>query len=197
MNPVLAWAADIHVAPPEPPPPPPPPPPAANIVWIGSPHYSSGRKGMVVIAIVVHTMAGTLRGSDGWFNNPAAQLSSQYGIGLGGEQHQYVTLNNTAWANGRLEPGNTWPGMAYNVNEQTVSIETDDNGSGATPVSEAQYQATLAVSRLALHHFPSIQWVLAHHTISPQSRVNCCGARWRDSGQFNRLANDLGLRARY
>jgi N-acetyl-anhydromuramyl-L-alanine amidase AmpD len=166
--------------------------------WIGSPNYSGGRSGMRVIAIVVHTMAGTLESCDSWFNNPSSEVSSQYGIGLDGETHQYVKMENTAWANGILEAGNTWPGEPYSVNAQTVSIETEDNGSGATPVTEQQYQSTLGVARLALEFYSSsIAWLLGHHCISPQSRAQCCGDRWRASGQFDRLARELGLEPRY
>ena len=152
---------------------------------------------MTVIALVIHTMAGSLSSCDNWFQNPAAQVSSQYGVGLAGEAHQYVALGDTAWANGILEPGNTWPGVPYNVNAQTVSIETEDKGSGATPVTDAMYEATLALGQLACRTFPTIVWLLGHHCISPSSRVNCCGARWKDSGRFNNLAVALGLEPRY
>jgi N-acetylmuramoyl-L-alanine amidase len=181
---------------PAPEPPEPITPPQA-VQWYGSPNYTAGRSGMRVIAVVVHTMAGSLASCDSWFNNTAAQVSSQYGIGLHGEAHQYVALQNTAWANGILEPGNTWPGVPYSVNAQTVSIETEDNGSGATPVTEQQYQATLGVARLAISAYPSITWLLGHHCISPSSRPQCCGDRWRASGQFDRLADELGLQPRY
>lgn len=190
----LLWASPIlaEVEPPRP-----IPPPTTNVIWYGSPNHSPGRAGMTVIALVVHTMAGSLASCDSWFQNPSAQVSSQYGIGLEGQQHQYVALTNTAWANGILEAGNTWPGLPYNVNAQTVSIETEDKGSGATPVTEAMYQATLGVARLALQTYPSITWLLGHHCISPSSRPSCCGDRWRASGQFDRLANELGLQPRY
>jgi N-acetyl-anhydromuramyl-L-alanine amidase AmpD len=192
----LLWAP-VAVLAPEPPRPIPPAPKPPDIVWIGSPNYSRGRSGMTVIAVVVHTMAGSLSSCDSWFQNPAAQVSSQYGIGLEGQTHQYVALGDTAWANGVLEPGNTWPGYPYSVNAQTVSIETEDKGSGSTPVTEAMYQATLAVAQLALRTYPSITWLLGHHCISPQSRPQCCGDRWRASGQFDRLAAELGLQPRY
>ncbi len=174
-----------------------PHPPPQQVHWVGSPNYSPGRSGMGVIAIVVHTMAGTLESCDAWFNNLASQVSAQYGIGLAGEAHQYVALQNTAWANGILEPGTTWPGLPYSVNAQTVSIETEDNGSARTPVTEEQYQSTLGVARLALNVYPSVVWLLGHHCISPQSRPSCPGDRWRMSGQFDRLAGELGLQARY
>lgn len=175
-----------------------PPEPAANVVWIGSPNHYQGRAGWPVVAIVVHTMAGTLSSCDSWFNNPSSQVSSHYGIGLQGQQHQYVQLANGSWANGILEPGNQWVpivGNSANPNYQTVTIETEDNGSGATPVTDQQYAGTLAVARLALQTYPSIRYLMGHNIISPQSRSACCGNRWWGSGRFDQLAADLGLQA--
>lgn len=174
----------------------PPPPPQVNVVWIGSPNHYVGRAGWPVVAIVIHTMAGTLASCDSWFQNPAAQVSSHYGIGLQGQQHQYVKLADGSWANGILEPGNQWVpivGNSANPNYQTVTIETEDNGSGATPVTDQQYASTLAVSRLAMQTYPSIKYLMSHRTISPQSRPSCCGNRWWGSGRFDELAADLGL----
>ena len=174
----------------------PPSPPQVDVVWIGSPNHYNGRAGWGVVAIVVHTMAGTLSSCDSWFNNPSSQVSSHYGIGLQGQQHQYVALANGSWANGILEPGNQWVpivGNSANPNYQTVTIETEDNGSGATPVTDAQYASTLAVSRLAMQTYPSIRYLFGHNVISPQSRSACCGKRWWDSGRFDQLAADLGL----
>jgi N-acetyl-anhydromuramyl-L-alanine amidase AmpD len=168
---------------------------APQLRQIPSPNRWSGHGGFAVSAIVVHTMAGTLASCDGWFQNPAAQVSAHFGIGLDGSQHQYVQLGDSAWANGILEPGNNWqsrfpPG---NPNFQTISIETEDNGSGGTPVTDQQFQATLEVANLALRTYPTIRWLLRHTDISPSTRPSCCGARWMDSGRFKTLADSLGL----
>jgi len=174
----------------------PPAPPQLDLVWIGSPNHYNGRAGWPVVAIVIHTMAGTLSSCDAWFANPASQVSSHFGIGLKGEQHQYVKLSDGSWANGIIEPGSQWPsivGNSANPNYQTVSIETEDEGSGATPVTDAQYASTLAVSRLALQTYPSIKYLMGHNIISPSSRSQCCGDRWWSSGRFAQLAADLGL----
>ncbi len=40
-----------------------------NIVWKGSPNFWSGRQGHKPEGIVIHIMAGTLIGTDAWFNN--------------------------------------------------------------------------------------------------------------------------------
>lgn len=165
-------------------------------VWVPSPNCWYGHDGYEVVAIVVHTMAGTLGSCDSWFANPASQVSSHYGIGLSGEQHQYVALANSSWANGILEPGNTWQGqlgLDGNPNWQTITIETEDNGSGATPVTDEQYESTLECAALACATFPSIRYLLRHTDISPSSRPQCCGDRWVASGRFTMLAEDLEL----
>lgn len=170
----------------------------ADVQWIGSPNHYNGRGGWGVSAIVIHTMAGTLESCDSWFRNPASQVSSHYGIGLAGEIHQYVNLWDGSWANGVLEPGNQWQflvGNTSNPNYQTITVETEDNGSGATPVTEEQYQGTLAACRLAMQAYPQVVYLFGHRIISPNSRPSCCGNRWWDSGQFQRLANALDLEA--
>lgn len=164
------------------------------MTWVGSPNHYYGDLHDVV-ALVVHTMGGTLKGTDGWFNDPASQVSSHYGTGLAGQAHQYVDLANGAWANGVLEPGNKWAARfgSENPNHRSVSIETEDNGSGTQVVTDEEYAATLGVGRIALARWPSIEVVTTHRAISPQSRPECAGDRWWSSGRIQELAQDLGL----
>lgn len=173
--------------------PPAPKPPPPRVIWIGSPYWTPGHERRN--ALVVHTMGGSLTSTDGWFRKNPLQVSSHYGVGLEGQMHQYVGLEHTAHANGILEPGNKWAARFGSdwPNDETIQIETEDRGSGSQVVTEAEYQGTLAVSRLALDYSPEIQVVSSHHVISPQSRANCCGARWIASGQLARLARELGL----
>lgn len=141
-------------------------------------------------------MGGSLAGTDSWFNNPASQVSAHYGVGLDGALHQYVKLEDGAWANGVLEPGNSWMGPAgINPNLLTVGIETEDKGNAAQVVTDAEYTSTLAAARLALARYPSIRYLLAHTVISPRTRPNCCGPRWVGTGRFEQLATELGLEA--
>jgi hypothetical protein len=179
---------------------PPPIPPSSDVEWYGSPNYTNGRAGMKVIAIVIHTMAGSLSSCDNWFRNSASQVSSHFGIGLSGEQHQYVNLQNSSWANGRLEYGNDWTvitGNNQSPNYQTVTIETEDKGSGRTAVTEEQYEGTLNVCRIAMQKYPSIKYLFGHRIISPGTRPQCCGDRWWNSGRYQAIANELGLEAYY
>lgn len=170
--------------------------PELTLVWIGSPNHYAGRAGYDVTALVIHTMAGSLGACDSWFSNPASQVSAHFGIGLGGEQHQYVKLSDGAWANGIIENPCNWTGvLGYtgNPNYATVSVETEDLGNPRQEVTGAQYASTLAVCQLAIDTYPGIEWLLRHTDISPRSRPNCCGDRWVASGRFQMLADDLGL----
>jgi len=177
---------------------PPPLPEEVDITWIASPNRYNGRAGHKVVAIVIHTMAGSLSSCDSWFQNPSAQVSSHYGIGLQGQRHQYVNLWDGSWANGVLESGNDWQhivGNSYNPNYQTVTVETEDKGSGRTAVTDEQYEGTLAVCRIAMKAYPSIRYLMGHRIVSPNSRPSCCGDRWWVSGRFQTLADELGLEA--
>jgi N-acetylmuramoyl-L-alanine amidase len=157
----------------------------------------------VPIAIVVHTMGGTLQGTDSWFRNPTSYVSAHYGVGLDGRVHQYVDLANVAWANGVVEPGNRWADVLdaahagalgpLNPNLLTVSIETEDLGRGQTFVSDAQMHGVLVAASAAVMRYPSIRVVTGHDVISPTSRAHCPGDRWRIRGDLGELAGHLKL----
>ncbi len=161
---------------------------------IRSPNFWQGRRYGPPIAVVIHTMDGSIQGADAWFATPASQVSAHYGVGLDGEFHRYVRREDTAWANGLLEPGNSWPGpLGINPNWLTVSIETEDMGESDRPVSNAQYDMVRTLVRTMSSFYPSIAWLIGHDTISPQTRPNCPGSRWRESGELEQLATDTEL----
>lgn len=141
-------------------------------------------------------MGGSLASCDSWFANPESQVSSHYGTGLHGEVHQYVSLENGSWANGILEAGNHWVpyfGSSDNPNHHSITVETEDRGSGSQEVTDAEYAATLQACRLGLERWPTITTLTTHRVISPSSRPACSGDRWWDSGRIQQLAAELGL----
>lgn len=171
-----------------------PAPPTPAIKQVSSPNCWPTRSGQVPIALVLHTMGGTLAGTDSWFTNPASQVSAHYGVALDGTIHQYVPLEGAAWANGVLEQGNHWPGpVNINPNLLSVSIETEDKNDVDQVVTAAQYASVLAAGRLAMSRYGSIKYLVGHDQISPQSRPACPGKRWRAGGGFGSLARELGL----
>lgn len=174
----------------------PTPAPAPLLHRYESGNFWPGRPYGPPIAIVLHTEAGTEASTEAWFTNDSAQVSAHFGVGLDGRDDQFVQLGDTAWANGIREPGNAWDAHGLpdvNPNYLTVSIETEDRGNNAEPVTDAQYAAALADCRLALRTYPQIKWLLRHADISPSSRAHCPGDRWIASGRFAQLARDLGL----
>lgn len=95
-----------------------------NIIWKGSPNFWRGREGHKPELIVIHIMAGTLKGTDAWFNNPKSQVSAHYGIGKNGEVHQYVKEEDSAWHAGVVSnPSARLINPAVNPNLYTIGIE--------------------------------------------------------------------------
>jgi len=164
--------------------------------WVASPNFWSGRVAGPPIAVVLHTMAGTIDSCDSWFSTPRSQVSTHYGVGLDGAIHAYVRTSDTAWGNGILEAGNSWPGRAgINPNRLSVSIETEDWGDPAQEVTDDEYAAVRTLVRTVHARHPSIAYLVGHDEIAPQSRAHCPGDRWRASGRFQQLLDDTGLQA--
>ncbi|MEU1494306.1 peptidoglycan recognition family protein [Streptomyces sp. NPDC005776] len=83
-----------------------------------------------VRGVVVHIMAGTLEGSQAWFNNPAAEASSHFGTGKAGALRQWVDTADRAWAQ---SAGNrTW-------------LSAENEGVGGDALTEQQLDDNAAV----------------------------------------------------
>lgn len=167
--------------------------PSYNIIQKPVNNHFNGREGLLPVAIVIHTMGGTLSATDSWFANPNSQVSAHFGIGLDGTIHQYVQLSDGAWANGILEPDNKWPFVdGRNPNLRTISIETEDLNDPNQVVTPLQYAATLSVCTSVLHQYPSVRYLMTHRAISPHSKPSCPGPRWTTS-RMKDLADALNL----
>ncbi len=175
--------------------------PQPNIRFFGSPNFWPDRPYGPPIALVLHTEGGTEGGTESWFQNPVAEVSATFGVGLDGNIDQFVQLTDRAWASGIMTAGSRWfeiytgprDGFTENPNNWTVSCETEDRGDAGQVVTDAQYLGVLAVGRLAIAKYPSIKWLVTHRAIDPVERPNCPGKRWLESGRFDQLSNDLGL----
>jgi N-acetylmuramoyl-L-alanine amidase len=138
-------------------------------------------------------MAGTLSSCSAWFSASRSQVSAHYGVGLDGDFCRYVSRTDTAWANGLIEPGNSWPGPAINPNWLTVSIETEDLGDPEQEVTVPQYTTCRTLIRTVMGTFPEISFLMGHYVISPRSRPHCPGSRWTESGLLQQLADETNL----
>lgn len=101
--------------------------PQATWMPIPGNHTTGGNSPRLVI---VHTMEGTLAGTDSWFRNPQARASTHFGVGYNGTTYQWVDTKNRAWANA-------------GANGYSISIENE--GKGSEPFTAAQIEANAAI----------------------------------------------------
>ena len=113
--------------------------------WIGSPNRKAGRRGYKPEAIVIHVMEGTLAGTDAWFRRRDSKVSAHYGVGRGGELHQYVDEGDTAWHAGRKSADAPWPLLKPRVNPNYYTIGIEHEGRADDPWSDAMYGASAAL----------------------------------------------------
>ena len=108
-------------------------------------NFTKGRGTEKPIALVLHTMVGTLEGTYSWFKNPQSGVSAHYGIGLDGRVWRFVKDEDTAYHAG-TKYGTTSELVkekgALNPNAYTIGIEHEDNGQPDQERTEAQYEAS-------------------------------------------------------
>jgi N-acetylmuramoyl-L-alanine amidase len=140
--------------------------------WIGATaaNYAPGRpRSFKPEAIVIHIMAGSLAGTDAWFNDQRAKVSAHYGIGTGGLLHQYVKETDTAFHAGVVDQpswGLLRPGV--NPNFYTIGVEHEGSGAGPWPWPAAQLAASFSlVSDIARRwNIPTdTSHIIPHHFI--------------------------------
>jgi len=150
-------------------------------VWIGSPNFGYGRgtHGQLTnpLAVVDHIMCGTLDGCDSWFNNPDAFASSHFGIGKDGRIHQYVDLNDCAWANGAVIKPSARAAPVVTVNPNTVTWSVEHEGQPKDEWTDAMYVADLRLKRY-LWQRKSGLLLLGHCDIDSVNKSNCPGPHW-------------------
>lgn len=176
--------------------------PTPNL-WVGN----KGRK-----AVVLHIAEGTYGGTIGWFARAESGVSAHFLIGPGGEIAQFVSVYDSAWANGAtwnadhwVDPDGraihpTWPGMAppTNPNWTTISVEHAGRSGDAWPA--AMTEASTRLLRWLAAACPTLAPYAPHHTlighneISPLSRANCPGPAC-DLAALARAANIRAYRA--
>nr|WP_094794356.1 peptidoglycan-binding protein [Streptomyces kasugaensis] len=70
----------------------------SGATWRPIPHNFTDGGQDAVYGVVIHIMDGSLEGTDSWFRNSAAQASSHFGTGRGGQLYQWVDTSARAWA---------------------------------------------------------------------------------------------------
>ncbi len=135
-----------------------------DIIWKGTQHFTTGRRGYSPEAIVIHIMEGTLTGTDAWFQDPNSKVSAHYGVGQNGEVHQYVDDSDTAWHAGRRYLA-TWD-LIKSANPNCYTIGIEHEGRDGDPWAGPMYNASAR-----LIHSISLRWNI------PLDRLHIIGHR--------------------
>lgn len=164
-------------------------------IWDPSPNFgypqgSPGRNGHPVLAIVHHIESGSESATDGWFENPASEVSAHYSVAKDGTVRQHVQEADAAWGNGiDFAQGyasyksdlsvplikQCWDTL-LSPNLVTISIEHEGKPGDTMP--ETQYQASLALTKalFAHYHLPLVKTsLLGHFQIDSVNRPSCPG----------------------
>jgi len=161
-----------------------------EIIQVGAhpANFIEGRGDIKLEAVVWHVTEGGMPGP--WFNDPRARASTNYGVSKSGRIEQYVSLDDTAFAQGSVEVAyeNARPlirdNWGINPNTWAASIEfegtTADVKAGRVPTPEQEEAAT----RLTAWLFQDVllrsgasgvavdrEHILMHRDISPNSRT--------------------------
>lgn len=151
-----------------------------QITWIGCAQENM-RKGRPTphrpVAIVVHIIVGSLRGADGYFNDPGSRVSAHYGVGKSGEIHQYVNETDTAFHAG-IVVGPTWKLIQPNVNPNFYTIGIEHEGLPEDIWPEEQISSSAALIGDIANRWEiklDRDHVIAHHEI--RASKTCPGSR--------------------
>ncbi|MEK7643254.1 MAG: peptidoglycan recognition family protein [Patescibacteria group bacterium] len=145
-----------------------------NIIQKPSPNFWSGRKGYRPEAVVIHIMDGTLVGTDSWFATPTSQVSAHYGVGRGGEIHQYVQEGDTAWHAGRVDKP-SWKLIKPDTNPNLYTIGIEHEGKPNDVWIDAMKQTSANLIREICKRWQipiDRQHIIGHYQIFSQ-KPNC------------------------
>ncbi len=84
-----------------------------------------------ITKVIIHTMDGTAQSADERFNNPLSEVSAHYGVLLDGSIWHWVDENKVAYHAGD-----------YQVNQESIGIEHEDNGDYNGPRTPQLYETS-------------------------------------------------------
>ena len=127
-----------------------------------------------VRGVVVHIMAGTLEGSQSWFDNPTAQASSHFGTGKAGALRQWVDTKDRAWA--QAAGNRTWLSVENEgVGGDALTDDQLDRNAEVLAWAHKEYDVPLQVASgtdgrgLGWHAMGGSAW--GGHTSCPGARI--------------------------
>ncbi len=166
-------------------------------------NYTVGRGGQRVRAVVVHIAAGPLSAVFPTFNDPTRKASAHFCVGKDGTIEQYVSVNDTAYANGLAWKDNqwhnprgkpvkpTWQDLSPPVNPNLYTLSIEHEGYPADPWTPAMYDANNRLllwlaEQFDLTYVPH-RTLIGHLEIDPLDKADCPGPHV----EYERMARDV------
>lgn len=166
--------------------------PTLQKIWKGSPNFWQGRKSYKPEAVVIHIMAGTIQGTDSWFNNASSQVSAHYGVAKSGEIHQYVKEEDTAWHAGIIcQP--SWKFLKPNINPNLYTIGIEHEGQAEDVWTEETKKASASLIQEACQRWQipiDRDHIIGHYQITAK-KPNCPAVNKGIIDELISLAKDV------
>ncbi len=166
-------------------------------------NFETGRGGNKVKAVVLHIGEGPLSAFFPTFNNPARKASAHFTVGKKGEIEQYVSIRDTAYANGlRWDNGSwrnprgilvtpAWRGLINAVNPNYYTLSIEHEGFFGEAWTEPMYLANLKLLQWLRDEtgltYARGETLIGHNDFDNIDRPNCPGP----NAPFDRMLADL------
>ncbi|MBM3129154.1 MAG: N-acetylmuramoyl-L-alanine amidase [Chloroflexi bacterium] len=170
---------------------------------IVSDNFSIGRGGQKVKAVVLHIAAGKMSAVFPTFNDPARKASAHFCVGKDGTIEQYVSVNDTAYANGLawkdgqwynpsgkpVQP--TWQDLIPKINPNLYTISIEHEGMPADKWTPEMYDANNRLLLWLAEQFDlaygARRTLIGHSAIDPVGKPDCPGP----NVEYDRIALEL------
>ena len=169
---------------------------------ITSANYTKGRGGQRVKAVVMHIAAGPLSAVFPTFNHAERQVSAHFCIGKDGTLEQYVSVNDTAYANGLVWKNDrwynpsgsqvipTWQDIVPQVNPNAYTVSVEHEGYPEEKWTQPMYDMNNRLlwwltEQFNLTYVPH-RTLIGHCEIDPVGKPSCPGK----NVEYERIAVD-------
>lgn len=170
-------------------------------------NFATGRGAHQVTAVVLHIAAGSLAGVYATFNQPGRKASAHFCVGKDGTIEQYVSVNDTAYANGLSWQNNqwlnprgrvvqpTWQNLIPKTNPNLYTVSVEHEGFPQDVWTTEMYDANNRLllwlaDQFNLTYAPR-RTLIGHCEIDPLDKANCPGP----NVNYDRIAEDIAALA--
>lgn len=146
-----------------------------------TPHFTKGRAGEQVRAIIMHVIEGTFEGMKSWGLDPTSKVSYHYVIAKDGRIGQWVKEEDQAWHAGGLDRPRIEYTQWHNSNRPNqITIGIGIEGFSGEAITKSQNETLINIVKeiVKRYNWIDLEWgrnILEHASVNPISRGRCPG----------------------